>query len=355
MMKPLPHDETALFNEATSLGLLRPNPSLKKPRAKLLKCIHSSMGVKRSFNHVSILLVGISGAGKSATVNHLLQTGLAETNEDESETRGTKEYIIYGSDPNYEVEGLSLGLIDTPGFCDTDGSEQDACNLLSIHEFFSNHTTLSCRYANLILLLVKANDNRVKGENSDLGKSLRCIRQLGLVDPKNPNVVIVLTHACSIRKPTDEEWIKELKTRESVVSTVVFNSLKVVAPIVSIENKYQDCRLERCGDFTVLPNGELQPKNLYLACAEILQKNKDNLGLITLNSNFIKSNKGSLQCGKEFKAKEAKKCTFNKEEKKMVEFLKKAATGGKYVNYISLIIILTNGGMSARYRCKVTY
>ena len=36
-MKPLPGDENALFEEATSLGLLGPNPSLKKPRAKLVK------------------------------------------------------------------------------------------------------------------------------------------------------------------------------------------------------------------------------------------------------------------------------------------------------------------------------
>ena len=170
-MKPLPRDKRASFEETASLGLLGPGRSLEKPRAKLIACIHSSMKIKRSFNHVSILFFGTSGAGKSATTNHLLGVNLAKTSEAKSEARSTKEFIVHGSDPKYEVEGLSLGLVDTPGLDDSNGSVQDGCNLLSVQTFFRSHPTLSGCYPNLIFLLVKATDNRIIGQNSNLSRS----------------------------------------------------------------------------------------------------------------------------------------------------------------------------------------
>ena len=334
IMKPMPRDKIDLLEEATSLGLVGPNPSLKKPRAKLLDCIYNSMKIKRSFNHVSILLVGTSGVGKSATVNHLLGVELAETSENESETRSTKEFTIYGDDPKYEVEGLPLGLVDTPGSCDTDGSKQDACNLLSVQNFFNSHPKLSKCYPNLVLLVVKATDNRIKGENSELGKSLRCIKEMRLVDPDNPNVVVILTHACSIRKKNEEEWTKALDKIKSTVTKIVFDDLKVFAPVVLIENMYDDCNLEHRGDYTVLPNKELQARNLYEACANVLKNNKDSLGLITLNSIFVQSEKNKnrrITPGYKVEAKIAKQCKLDGEETAMVEIFQRAAEGGTKV------------------------
>ena len=321
-MKPMPCNKGALFQEATFLGMLAPNPCLEKPRAKLLKCIHSSMKIQRSFNHVSILSVGTTGVGKSATVNHLLGVELAGTSEMHSGARSIKEHIIYDNDPKYEVEGLSLGLVDTPGFCDTHGSNKDAYNLLLMRDFFNTHPKLSKCYPNLVLLVVKATDNRIKGENSELGKSLRCIKQLGLVDPKNPNVVVILTHVCSIQKKNDEEWTKELNKRKSDIFRVVFNALNVSAPVILIENMYDDCDLEYRGNYTVLPNGEMQPKNLYEACASVLLNNDDGLGLITLNR-FFKKSKGIEDCraipGHECKANNSNQCTLDSKERAMVE------------------------------------
>ena len=330
-MKPLPYDKSALLEEATSLGLLGPNPSLEKPRAALLKCIHSSIKIGRSFKHVSILFVGTTGVGKSATINHLLGADYATTNKYVSETRSTKEFVVHGSDSKYAVEGLSLGLIDTPAFCDTDGLKQDACNLLSIQKFFRTHPTLSECYPNLILLFVNATDNRIMGVNSELRKSLWNIKQLGLVDPKNLNVVIVLTHACSIRKKNDEEWTKELNKRKSDVSRIVSDNLKVSAPVVLIENEHEDRNLERRGDNTVLPNGELQPKNLYEACASVLQTNDDGLGLITLNSIFAEPRKNeyrSITPGHECRAENARHNFLDSEDRAMHKLLEIVAKGG---------------------------
>ena len=330
-MQPMPRDERALFEEAVFLGLLGSNPSLEKPRAKLLDCIQSSMKIRRSINHVSVLLVGTSGVGKSTTVNHLLDIKLAETSKIESKTKLTKEYIVLASYPKYEVEGLPLGLVDTPGSCDTDGSKQDACNLLSVQRFFSSHPKLSKCYANLIFLVVKATDNRIKGENSELSKSLRCINHLGLVDPENPNVVVILTHACSIRRKSNKEWVKALDEIKSLVSKIVFDDLKVSAPVVVIENEWDNCCLKQCGDFTVLPSEELQPKNLYMACASVLSNNNDSLGLLVLNSIFAKSKTGGdcpITSGHQFEAKNAKQSVLDGEEKAMLKLLEIAAQGG---------------------------
>ncbi len=329
IMKPLPRDENALFEEATSLGLLGPNASLKKPRAKLVRYINDSREVRRSINHVSILVVGTSGVGKSSTVNHLLGVELAKTSESQSETRSTQEFTIHGSDPKYEVEELPLGLVDTPGFCDTDGSHQDACNLLSIQKFFRTHPKLSGCYPNLIFVIVKATDNRIMGENSELGKSLRCIKQLGLVDPDKPNVVAILAHACGVRKKSNKEWSDELEKRKSRVRQIIFNDLKVFAPVVMLENAYDDCGLEVCGDYTCLPNEELQPKNLYTACAK---ENNDSLGLITLNSVFVAPGKGLITSGHKIEAKIAKEHTLDAEERATVDSLESAARGGTSVD-----------------------
>jgi predicted GTPase len=324
-MKPFPRDKIALLEEATSLGLLGSNPSLEKPRAKLLECIYSSTKIHRSFNHVSILLVGPTGVGKSATINHLLGVDLATTSRTESNTRSTNEFIVHGNDPNYEVEGLSLGLVDTPGFCDTDGTMQDACNLLSMQKFFRTHPTLSGCYPNLIFLILKATDNRMEGKNSELGKSLRCIKQLGLVDLKNPNVVAILTHACSIPHGNVKEWTVKLNEVKSNVSKLVFNCLQVSAPVVAIENNYKGWNLKRRDDYTCLLNKDWQPKNLYVACASLLEYNKDSLGLITLNSIFLESEQVPKRVpisGHETEAKNANQFTLDSEEKAMVKKLK---------------------------------
>ena len=307
-MKPLPRDKRALLEEATSLGLRGPNPSLEQPRAKLLECIENSMKIERSFNHVSILLVGETGVGKSSTINHLLGVDLAGTSETESETRSIKEYIVHCNCPKYEVEELSLGLVDTPVFCDTDGSTQDACNFLFMQRFFRTHPNLSGCYPNLIFVFAKATDNRISGQNSEFRKSLWCLKQLGLVDPNNPNVIVILTHACSIQKKTDEKWSRQLNKIRKIASKIVIADLKMLALVILIENMYDDCNLEHRGDYTVLPNGELQPENLYLACVGVLMNNNDKLGLITLNSIFVESKNENrrITLGHECKAKDAK-------------------------------------------------
>ena len=113
-MKELPSSKSSLLAEATSLGFFGRKPNLDKPRAKLISYIHDSHKINRGFNHVSILLVGSIAAGKSETINHLLNIGAEEevrfaiTRAWQSETRITSEFLAFADDPDLEVKNLVL-------------------------------------------------------------------------------------------------------------------------------------------------------------------------------------------------------------------------------------------------------
>ena len=333
IMKELPSSKRGLLAEVTSLDLFANDPNLDQPRAKLISYIHNSMSINRGFNHVSLLLVGSTGVGKSSTVNHLLnigadeQTQFAKTNSEQSETRITSEFLALADDPDLEVKDLVLGIVDTPGFSDTDGLRQDACNFHSIKEFYDSHPKVKGCLPNLILVVVQATDTRIAGENSKLSKSLRCLKKLSLVDDRRANVVAVLSFCCSVPCIKVDVWEKQIEDKKKVVQDVIFNSLKVNAPVVLLENDFESYGLEKDGDFTKLPNGELQPKNLYDACQNVLRKNEDNLGLITFNACFIKWNYIKND-GHQIAAKDAIKDSLNKKEEDLVDYLERKARGG---------------------------
>ena len=328
----LPYSRSSCYYEATSLGLLGKDANLDKPRAKLISYINDSDKIKRGFNHVSMLLVGSSGVGKSGTINHLLNIGgegvqFAKTGSTKSETRITSEFLAFADDPNLEVKNLVMGIVNTPGFNDTDGLKQDACNFYSIKRFYEGHPKLRGCYPNLIFVLVPATDTRIAGENSNLSKSLRCLNELSLVDHRRPNVVAVLSFCCSISWKKVDIWKEKMENKKNVVQKVIFNALKVNAPVVLLENNFEEHELEKSGDFTKLPNGELQPKNLYDACQKVLSKNKDNFGLITFNACFSNVKKIRIH-GHKITAKDASKSVLTEKEEEFVKYFERAARGG---------------------------
>ena len=324
-MKELPSSKTSLLAEATSLGFLGRKPNLDTPRAKLISFINDSEIINRGFNHVSILLVGSSGVGKSSTINHLLNIGgqgvqFARTSSTKSETKITSEFLAFADDPDLEVKDLVLGIVDTPSFNDTDGLTQDACNFYSIKKFFEGHPKLRGCLPNLIFVLLRATDERIAGENSNLLKTLRYLNELSLIDRCHPNVVAVLSFCCSVP-------LEKVEKKKKVVQDVIFDALKINSPVVVLENDFEEHNLEKVGDFTRLPNEELQRKNLYDACQDVLSKNKDNLGRITFNACFSKSKK--IKYGSyEITAKDASKDALSKEEEEFVKYFKGVARGG---------------------------
>ena len=335
-MNELPSTKSNFFAEIIQFGISGKNPNLNEPRAKLISYINDSYKIDRGFNHVSILAVGSPAVGKSSTINHLLNIGgegvqFAKTNSTKSETRITSEFLAFADDPDLEVKNLVLGIVDTPGFNDTDGVKQDACNFYSIKKFYEGHPKVPGCFPNLILVVVQATDTRIAGENSNLSKSLRCLNELRLVDHPRPNVVAVLSFCCSVSWRKVEVWKKEMEEKKKVVQDVIFDALKVYAPVVVLENDFEAYGLEKDGGFTKLPNGELQPKNLYEACQSVLRKNEDNLGLITLNACFSKLKKIEVG-GYKIAAKDASKDALGKEENEFVKYFERAARGGTWIS-----------------------
>ena len=77
-----------------------------------------------------------------------------------------------------------INIIDTPGFGDTRGPVWDEKIAKMIGKTL--HLLTSLDY---FLMAVKSTDNRLEGSSSNLAKSLKCLRMLGLVDKENPNVI----------------------------------------------------------------------------------------------------------------------------------------------------------------------
>ena len=249
------------------------------------------MKINRGIGQASVLLLGNTGVGKSSTVNHLFgmdkgSIDFAKTSSSNSETRTTTEYILKVDDAEFEAKDLELGLVDSPGFNDTAGTRQDACNFFSIKKFFEDHPAVGGCFPNIIFVMMNAGDTRIEGENSNLAKSLKCLMKLNLVDPKKPNVVGVMTFAAHMgRRPA--KWERTFEERRNLFKSILFEHLNVAAEVVALENDVEDAELEKRDDFTILPDGKtLQPKNLLDACVSVLKKNGDKFGQLVISRVF---------------------------------------------------------------------
>ncbi|XP_046850710.1 uncharacterized protein LOC124444170 isoform X2 [Xenia sp. Carnegie-2017] len=334
-LKPLPSSKDEFMAELYEVIEMDDENLEQNPRALLLYFLISSVEIQRPFQFAMILLVGSTGCGKSSTINHLLDTGdgipVAETNSYVSSTKKTSEYIITFDEPKYEVSDLVLSVIDTPGF--NDGVEQDVCNFVSVKKYFETHPKFPSKtkfYPNLVFIVDKANNNRM-GVNSTLSKSLRGVKMLDVVDISHPNLVVILTHACSVGYKNVRKWHETMQEKINFVSDLVFKILGVRAPVVLIENDPDDYGLEKDGDFTILPNGERQPLNLYNACLGLLKERRDKadkFGHMLLNAAFTRKKKDRPTNGYEVKAKIAGEEPLSDVESKLVKDFSEAARGG---------------------------
>ncbi len=218
--------------------------------------------------------------GKSSTVNHLIHEEVAKTSDCQSETRSTTEHILVTADPNLAANDVSLSIVDPPGFNDADGLEQDARNLRSIEKFFRHHPSLMGQaYPNIILVTVPSTDVRFQGKNSRFMKCLRAIQRLHLVDRVNPNIVVVMTWACALPP-------RQLRIKMEKIHAVVLDAIHIDAPVVCLENLPDDFGLETVGDYTQLPDGTLQPRNLFEAMISVAKKAGDEFAQHCLSTYF---------------------------------------------------------------------
>lgn len=230
-----------------------------------------------------------------------------------------------------QASDLTLSIIDTPGFNDTEGVGQDACNIMSVRNFKENHSALKGCFPNVVLIIVQATDNRFMGEQSAFSKTLKAFSKHvpGIFDRRNPNVIVAISWACSLPDRNAEKWKRKLVEKGNKINEVLNKTLGLSAPVVWIENAFEEAELERRTDCTVLPDGTLQPKNLFLAITDLLAMNQDNLGIVTMKEFFAKNGKQvRFDVGYSTHAKDAKAEGLSSREMEIVRGLQEDAIVG---------------------------
>ena len=122
-----------------------------------------------------------------------------------------------------------------------------------------------------------------------------------------------------------QKFSDNIEPKMKIVRDAIFELLEVNAPVVAIENdrKY----LEHDGNYTVLPDGTRQVRNLYEACLEVFEKNGDDYAQIIFNAAFVPGNKINVE-GATVAATDVSKESLSTAEYEFHEFFKKAIEGG---------------------------
>ena len=243
--------------------------------------VSNSLKAHRTSNKAIIFLYGMTGSGKSSTLNHLFNNqDLLKVSDNESCTKDVVEHVVTMTSDDCRVHNLEIGFIDAPGWADTDGTIQDAVNLASIAKFLQQHPLLSSKrhsfYPNIVLIVVSAVDKRFGGVSSSCAHMLRALSKLHVVDRWRPNVVFVLTNASSVPRGRYKD-MKKSKTNQ--IQDMCRLYLGVSSPVVWIENDFVGNELEREGDWTFLLDREKQPLNLFEAMISIFRESRDDIGL----------------------------------------------------------------------------
>ena len=267
--------------------------------------VEKSLLAQRPANRAIIFLYGLSGSGKTSTLKHLFNGAKdqMETSSKHSATGDVIEHICPLTSDHWEAENLEISWVDVPGYGDTQGFHQDASNLALIEEFISQHPQLGLQqlkwlgmtyryivFPNIVMIVIDVNDERMLGYESRVASMFSLIKKkrLHLVDKKHPNVVVVLTHVCSLPRKT---WETKLKSKAYYIKLLARRFFKIDVPIVYIENEIDDYDLKVVGDFSELFNGEQQPKNLFNTCIDIMRKSQDEIGIEAVRLFFVKSQK----------------------------------------------------------------
>lgn len=199
---------------------------------------------------------------------------------------------------------------------------------MSIKQFC--HQNLNECKPNVILFVFDATDQRFQGEQSTFFKSLKAFSQLSLVDTEKPNVIVIMTHVCTIPYKKVDCWKWELTKIADSVKNMIKQTLHIEPPVVFLENAYERCGLKMSGRYqSRLPDGTWQPNNLFFAIADLLRDNKDILAVETFK-HFYKTSEQekNIEVYSSCRAKIAKEDQLDSEETKLLNALKNEAIKG---------------------------
>ena len=254
-----------------------------------MNMIGSSLKAHRSCNEAIIYLYGVSGAGKSSTLNHLFNNreNVIPVSGEMSCTSEVCEYACTMESDHWKVSNLQIGFIDTPGWDDSRSKDMDAFNFALMENFIATHPHLGCKalklFPNIILIVINAIDNRIVGQNSKVAQMLRALSQLNIVDTERPNVVFILSHASAI---PERKYVEEVKVKKRRIKQLAREFLGIKAPVVMIENNAIDNNLKKDGEWTLLRDDTKQPLNLFSAMMKLMGSSSDEVGIEAIRNFF---------------------------------------------------------------------
>lgn len=262
----------------------------------------NALKIGRPLDCSMIYLAGLSGSGKSSTINSLFEdNSLCPTSEAHSNTKNVFliEKTICATNENPAVRGR-LVLVDNPGFLDSNNADLE--NLAILKQFRNDSEELADRrgavpknrekvrpsvYPNIVLFVVNGNDERMGGTTSPFAKSLKIFEAaLDLIDYEWNNVIVVLTHAVGMASKK-EKFEEKLKLRTKIIQEQfeeILNLKNVL--VVPVENSPEDYELKKDNDFYELPNHQISHLNLFEAMITQTEANGDSLGGLLLSRYF---------------------------------------------------------------------
>ncbi|RUS30134.1 hypothetical protein BC938DRAFT_479813 [Jimgerdemannia flammicorona] len=246
-----------------------------------------SVSARRSPNNPTILLVGVSGAGKSTTINRLFGSNICVTGGIVSVTKNVTEYYVDIPSERCGINNLRLSIIDTPGFGDSHGGpDSDAKHAVCMKRFFETHEGLNKGiFPSAILIICPLTDTRMGGESSAFTKMLHAVRFTifeRAVDLRRPNVVFVLTHlnsilgdAATIEQHLEARRATILETAQRVLG-LNGDSVRIIA----VENECGQLGYSKMEgtDWYELRTGELFPYHLFRNIIETTKSAEDDIG-----------------------------------------------------------------------------
>ena len=203
----------------------------------------------------TILVLGKTGVGKSATINSIFDDVQLETDAFESSTRKVQEVVGM-------VEGIKVKVIDTPGLSSSSSDQHYNQKVLN-----SVKKLVSKSPPDIVLYL-----DRLDMQSRDYG-DVPLLQTISKVFGASVwfNAIVVLTHAASAPPdgpngiPLSYEMF--VTQRSHVVQQAIrqaASDVRLMNPVALVEN-HPACRTNRAGQ-RVLPNGQIWKPQLLLLC-----------------------------------------------------------------------------------------
>uniref|UniRef100_A0ACD5TMK5 Uncharacterized protein n=1 Tax=Avena sativa TaxID=4498 RepID=A0ACD5TMK5_AVESA len=203
----------------------------------------------------TILVLGKTGVGKSATINSLFDDVNLETDAFESSTRKVQEVVGM-------VEGIKVKVIDTPGLSSSSSDQHYNQKVLN-----SVKKLVSKSPPDIVLYF-----DRLDMQSRDYG-DVPLLQTISKIFGPSVwfNAIVVLTHAASAPPdgpngiPLSYEMF--VTQRSHVVQQAIrqaASDVRLMNPVALVEN-HSACRTNRAGQ-RVLPNGQVWKPQLLLLC-----------------------------------------------------------------------------------------